>query len=76
MTFLACKDNTWVLDEDQNNRRCLKLFTEKKIWEDAKAHCEAEGSTLVELAPKVTRKLKGIFKNNTYFLSKLICFVE
>ena len=70
MTFIACKDNTWVLDEDRNNRRCLKLFTEKKNWEDAYNHCDAEGSTLAKLAPRATEKLKGISKNIKYFLSE------
>ena len=63
MTFIACKDNTWALDKDQN--RCLKLFTVKKNWVDANQHCEAEGSNLVKLAPKVTEKLRGNYKNNT-----------
>ena len=59
--FVACKDNTWVLDEesDPNNRRCLKLFTEKKTWVDARDHCSADGATLVKLEPRATQKLKG-----------------
>ena len=71
MIFVACKDNTWVLDEDQN--RCLKLFTDKKDWEDANEHCQTEGSTLVKIAPTVTDKLKGIFKNNMYQSFNLFC---
>ena len=70
ITFVACKDNTWVLDEESepNNRRCLKLFTEKKNWLDAYNHCEAEGSNLVKLAPRATQKLKGILKENRFIL--------
>ena len=38
----------------------LEALHRKNNWDDAFNHCEAEGSTLVKLAPRATEKLKGI----------------
>merc|ERR1711971_532616 len=59
---LVCEDGTWIYDID--NKRCLKVSSEEKTYENAKDDCEnmARKSTLASLVPSVGTKLKELTK--------------
>ena len=58
MSLPVCKDSTWILDVDGENKRCLKVFSEEKTFTNAKAYCVTQSSTLASLVPK-GNKLTG-----------------
>ena len=74
MGLPGCKDSTWIMDGD--NQRCLKVFPEEKTYQNAKAFCDAQSSTLASLVPSIGKKLKGRYyickaanwENSFYFI--------